>query len=215
MNEATAVETGTEATVSQGGFMEHAATAPVVIPNPELHRGRITGVQWIENTNTEGGRLQIGLESLDTGVETEFSIFPPLTFVENMYAPIEAFSTEKPYNEETGKFGFSEFDNYSRLIKNEAGTSVLQELTKIAIAQGRTPAAEKPETLEEWAAQYNALLTDVTCVFTRSADKNPRDVQYASVLRVRRIMSPDIVDNPKRMKYYTNPKQGYIIAWQQ
>lgn len=210
MNEATQEE----AVQTNGGFFDAAPSADVPIPPPEVHRGVITGVQFMENQNSEGGRIVVGLQSTDTGIETDYSFFPPLPFVNDIYAPLEAYSTEKPFYEESGREGLSEMDNYSRLISNKAGTAVLQELNAIAVAQGHTPATAQPSDITGLCAQLSTQLADVQVTFTRSADKNPRDPRFAGVLRVRSIKGPWDTLSKKARQYYTNPKNGYVLSFQ-
>lgn len=200
---------------SQGGFFDAAPSAEVPIPPPEVHRGVITGVQFVENQNTEGGRIVIGLQSTDTGIETDYSFFPPITFLNDIYAPLEAYSTEKPFYEESGKEGFSEMDNYSRLISNKAGTAVLQSLNEIAVAQGHAPSTARPANITELCAQLSSQLADVQVTFTRRPDKNPRDPRFAGVLRVGGIKGPWDTLTKKTRAYYTNAKNGYVLAFQQ
>ena len=202
------------ATQPASGLEDFFASTPsfdVPIPSPEIHQGEITGVIFVPNNSGEGGRFQIGLKSSNTGAEADYSFFPPLPFVEDIYTPKENYSTEKPINEETGKVGLSESEVYAMHIQNSQGTATLQNLTKIAASQGHTINGEKPTTVEELAESLTGLLAGVQVVFTRSVDQNPRDPQYATVLRVRRILDPEVASNPKRMKYYENNK--YKIAW--
>lgn len=199
---------------SQGGFFDAAPSAEVPIPAPEVHQGVITGVNYVENQNSAGGRIVVRLQSTDTGLEMDYSFFPPLPFVNDIYASLDAYSTEKPFYEESGKEGFSELDNYSRIVSNKAGTAVLQSLNEIAVAQGHAPATARPANIQELCEQLNIQLTDVQVTFTRSADKNPRDPRFAGVLKVRSIKGPWETLSKKTQKYYTNPKNGYVLAWQ-
>lgn len=181
------------------------------IPPPEIHQGIITGVLWMENNNRPGGRFVVGLRSNNTGIEAEYTIFPPLPFVNDIYAPAEAYSTEAPFNEDTGREGISESASYARNIKNNQGTATLQVLMSIAYAQGKTTTLAAPDNIVEFTNVLNDLLSGTQVIFTRSVDKTPNDPAFASTLRVRRIMSPEIASNSKRMKYYQN--NGYKIAW--
>lgn len=203
-----------EAVQSRGATFDATPSADVPVPSPEVHRGVITGVQFVENQNTEGGRIVIGLQSTDTGIETDYSFFPPLPFVNDIYTPLEAYSTEKPFYEESGREGFSEMDNYSRLISNKAGTAVVQQLIDIAIAQNHAPSQNKAADIFGYCEQLGALLADVQVTFTRSADKNPRDPRFAGVLRVRSIKGPWDTLSKKARQYYTNPKNGYVLSFQ-
>jgi len=181
------------------------------IPPPEIHQGVITGVIWVENTNKPGGRFSVGLKSNNSGIEADYAIFPPLPFVDDIYASADSYSTEAPVNEETGKVGISESASYARSIHNNQGTATLQVLMNIARAQGHTTTLDKPTTIDEFATVLGDLLSGTEVVFTRSVDQNPNDPAFAGVLRVRRIMEPEVASNPKRMRYYE--KNGYKIAW--
>lgn len=193
------------------GFFASTPSFEVPIPPPEIHQGEITGVLFVPNTNGPGGRIQVGLKSTNTGIETEYSFFPPLPFVENIYAPADSYSPDKPYNDETEKFGMSEAEIAARHVSNTTGTATLQVLTGLAASQGHTTNLPQPTNIEELATVLNDLLAGVSVVFTRSVDQNPRDPQYATVLRVRKVVGPELASNTKKMKYYRNNK--YFIAW--
>lgn len=210
MNE-TATQVGTQNGLSD--FFAETPTIETPVPAPEIHQGEITGVLWVANPNKPGGRLSIGLRSTNTGVETDLSIFPPLTFVNNIYATKEEYSTEKPVNPETGAVGQSESEVFARHIQNSTGKATLQFLNTLAQSQGHSTTLPKPETIEDLAGVLNELLGGVQVVFTRSVDKNPRDPEFATILRTRKILSPDVATSPKQMKWYQN--NGYRIAWEQ
>lgn len=183
------------------------------IPPPEIHQGVITGVLWVENTNKPGGRFAVGLKSNNTGAETDLAIFPPLPFIEDIHAPAESYSSVAPINEETGAEGVSESASYARNIRNNQGTGTVQVLMKIAEAQGHTlNGTPEPQDIAGFADQLNTLLAGTEVVFTRSVDKEPNDPAFASVLRTRRILEPDVASNPKRMRYYR--KNGYKVCWE-
>ena len=200
---------------SQGAYFDSAPSVNMPVPPPEIHQGVITGVLWTPNTNSLGGRFVIGLASTDNGIETDYSFFLPLPFVKDIHAPLEAYSSDKPYYEESGNYGLSEVEQYGRLIKNNSNSAVLQTLVNLAIAQGRMPSNEQPTDIEGLAGQLNDLLANVKVVFTRSADKKPRDSQYAGVLRVRKVVGPLDTISARTLKYYQNPKNGYYVAWAQ
>lgn len=211
MNDAQ-IETQNQAGAGVSDFFAQTASFDVPIPPPEIHQGEITGVLFIPNTNGLGGRIQVGLKSLNTGIETEYSFFPPLPFVEDIYATADAYSTDKPFNEETGNFGMSESEIAAKHVANTNGTATLQTLTKLASEQGHSTMLPKPTNIDQLAAVLSDLLAGVQVVFTRSVDKNPRDLQYASVLRTRKIVGPELASNAKKMKYYKN--NNYFIAWE-
>ena len=207
-------DTGYTGTLAGDALSEAFAATPsfdAPIPPPEIHQGVITGVLWVDNNNKPGGRFSVGLKSNNSGIEADYAIFPPLPFVENIYASADSYSTEAPVNEETGKVGISESASYARSIHNNQGTATLQVLMNIARAQGHTTTLDKPTTIDEFATVLGDLLSGTEVVFTRSVDQNPNDPAFAGVLRVRRIMEPEVASNPKRMRYYE--KNGYKIAW--
>lgn len=183
-----------------GDFFASTPSFKVEPPKPDKHRGIVTGVSWIPSVN--GGRFVIGLKSTDTGIETDFSFFPPRPFINNIYAPGDAYSTEHPISEATGNAMPSEADQFGRHIQNSEGRATLQTLVSIAAAQGCSVSSPKPTNITELAAMLNELCTGMNVVFVRSTDKNPRDPQYASMLRVRGIYGPEVADNPKLLKNY-------------
>ena len=198
--------TGTEP-VAEGNALEalfpDTPTIDKPVPKPDAHRGRINGVA-LATFDSGATAIQIALTSIDEGFDDQHSIFLPAGFV----ADIKVDPNTLPVGEADaeGVVRGNQRGQYARTVRNSKGDAELQVLFNIAAKQGRT-ATTVPTNIAELTETMNQVLSGVEVVFTRAADKNPANPQYADRLRVRRIADPETASNPK---YYRKLRKAWL-----
>lgn len=169
------------------------------IPPPDVHRGRINGVT-LQVFDSGATAIKVALTSLDRGFDTEFPIFLPTLFANNIKVDPNTLPTGE-VNPLTGELKGDQHTQYARTVRNSKGTATLQVLANIGVKQGRKPTGTPTDTAS-LTESLNTLLSGCEVVFTRSCDKNPQDPRYADVLRVRNVLDIGEMNNPKRFKNY-------------
>ncbi len=192
-------------------------------PQPDAHLGTIEGVS-APMSDSGTVRLSFILSSDHTGTsDFEYTLFPPMDFVNNYSAVFEALASdpdgskgllaellpEIPGGEKdaSGKWLPGQAPNlqlskFLRTVANKNGDAILQRIQAIAKKQGRTMAAlgiARPQTWEAYVEALNRLLAGTRVVFTRFLQKSE---QFGDRLRVGGLQDPEVVDNPKLNKKY-------------
>lgn len=181
----------------------------------DAHQGEILAVVRFDSPNTRAPAIQVHVQSANTGIQDNWTIFVPRPFAESTGAflrrelGIEDLSPGQPDPERPGKMKGNERAQYGMAIKNSAGDASVQQLLSVAAKSGKKPSAEyvakvqgKEEvTFDEYIAELNSILTGLAIVFSRVAqatEDNPR-----GFLHVNRVYFPeDVVGNPKMLKRY-------------
>lgn len=178
-------------------FAELLPDTPVlVVPPPvsEVHRATITGVNR-EDASTGSVGIKIMLTSTDTGLETDFTIWPPKVFVDDIAVDPTTLSDEPvPGKKQSPK------ERYGQVVRNSTKTAEIQKLLALASEADRH-ASQVPTEFDTFVALLDELLSGLPCVFTRTVEKNS-DPAFSNRLKVKTIESISTVDNPKKFKKY-------------
>jgi len=176
-------------------FSEMLPDTPELVvppPDPEAHRGTITGVTR-EDASTGSVGIKISLTSTDTGLQTELIIWPPKQFVDDITVDPTTLSDEPvPGKKQSPK------ERYGQVVRNSTKTGEIQKLLALASEQDRH-ASQVPTEFDTFVALLDELLSGLQCVFTRRVEKN-NDPQFTDRLKVATIESINTVDNPKKFK---------------
>lgn len=165
-------------------------TDPLPVPpaTPDAHRATITAVEARHYENGKGTvALVVHLHSLDIPtVETEFQIFLPKLFVENIKVDPKTLPDVDGNKQRTV---------YRMHVASEDGRATLQKLRMLAHKANRTVenvGITAPSTnIDEFAENHNKLLSGLECVFFRSPEKSAENTEFANRLRVKGILSID------------------------
>ena len=168
-------------------------TPELVVPptDPEAHRGTITGVTR-EDASTGSVGIKIALTSTDTGLQTDYTIWPPIEFVEDIKVDPTTLSDEpRPGKKQSPK------ERYGQVVRNSTKTGEIQRLLQLAAEQDRH-ATKQPEDFDDFVAMMDQLLSGVLVVFTRKVEKAQEG--FSPRLKVSTIENITTADNPKKFK---------------
>lgn len=177
-------------------------TEPLPVPPaiPDAHRAVINGVELRRYDNGKGTvALVVHLESQDIPtLKTEFQIFLPKLFVENIKVDPNSLPDEPENKQQTV---------YRMRIASKDGSATLQKLRKLAHDAQRTVESvgiSGPSTnIDEFAENHNKLLSGLECVFFRATEKSAENTEFANRLRVKGIISiDDAFKKPKLLRNY-------------
>jgi hypothetical protein len=172
-------------------------TAPLPVPSaiPDAHMAIINSVELRRYENGKGTvALVVHLESKDVPtLQTEFLIFLPKLFVENIKVDPNSLPDEPENKQQTV---------YRMRIASKDGTATLQKLRKLAQDAHRSVESvgiTGPSTnVDEFAENHSKLLSGLECVFYRATEKSAENTEYANRLRVKGILS--VEDAMKKTK---------------
>ena len=182
-------------------------TDPLPVPPaiPDAHRATINGVELRRYDNGKGTvALVVHLQSQDIPtLQTEFQIFLPKLFVENIKVDPNSLPDEPDNKQQTV---------YRMRIASKDGSATLQKLRKLAQDAQRTVEGvgiTGPSTnIDEFAENHSKLLSGLECVFIRATEKSAEHTEFANRLRVKGILSID--DAMKKSKLL----RGYKKMWE-
>lgn len=195
MTEATAAVDATE--LMQDVLDTPELTAPPA--EPDAHRGTITNVSF-ETFESGSSAIKLELASQDAPFDTNYFVFLPKLFVENIAVDPTTLPEEDKNNQK---------QQYAINIANSTKDAELQRLRAIAAEQGRTTAgATRPTNITEYVELMAMLLNGVEIVFTRRPDAKAEDPRFKNRLRVTRIYPVSAINNAKTFKKYRK-------AWEQ
>jgi hypothetical protein len=178
-------------------FAEMLPDTPVLVvppPTPEAHRATITGVTR-EDASTGSVGIKISLTSMDSGLETDYTIWPPKAFVDDIKVDPTTLSDDPvPGKKQSPK------ERYGAIVRNSTKTAELQKLLALASEADRH-ASQVPNEFDTFVALLDELLSGLPVVFTRTVEKNS-DPAFGNRLKVKTIESISTADNPKKFKKY-------------
>ena len=211
----------TEATqAAVGGLFPSTPPPKKAAPQPDAHEGRVNGVTLLsgEGANGAWAALKISLSSVNEAFDTDFTVFLPKLYAANPQVDAETLPTgEIVVDPESGRSYTkgNQREEYAKVVRNSAGDGVIETLFAIAASQGLVQGEfAAPTSAQGLADVLNSLTVGAKVIFTRSADKNPRNPEFAGQLRVRRILNPYekdgtlTIDNPKRFKNVRKAWEG-------
>lgn len=207
----------TEATAAAvGGLFPSTPPPKKEAPQPDAHEGRINGVGLIEGDGANGHwtALKISLSSVNEAFDTDLTAFLPPAYaadpqVDYLTLPTgEVVTGENPDGSTYTYTKGNQQADYAKTVRNSKGDGLIETLFNIADSQGLVNGQQfaPPTSAQGLADVLNGLLVGAQVVFTRSADKNPKNPEFADQLRVRRVLNAfekdgtRTVDNPKRFK---------------
>ncbi len=175
---------------------------------PDAHRAVIDAVT-LERADSGATAIRLALRSLDAGFETDYSIWLPKSFVDDVNLDPATLS-EGEFNPLTGKIEGNERQQYRINVANSTKDAELQRLRAIAYESGRTlpPGSKKPANINEYVELLAHLLTGLEVIFIRRPDSKADDPRYRNRLRVKGIRSLADTNKGKAFK-------GYVKAWEQ
>jgi hypothetical protein len=207
------VTTDLNAPLESAEFKPLPLTADVIFPTnplpvppaiPDAHRAVIKGVEARHyNNEKETVSIVVHLTSLDNpALETEFQVFVPKLFAENIKVDPSTLPDEPGNKQRTV---------YRMHVSSEDGRATLQKLRRLASDAQRTIESvgitKASTNIDEFAENHSKLLTGLEVVFFRDVDSgNP---EFANRLRVKGIVSMAQVEKkPKLLK-------KYVKAWEE
>jgi len=170
-------------------------------PQGDVHRGRVDGVTS-KVFDSGAVAIDIALTSLDEGFTTNYRVFVPKGFVENVKVDPNTLPLGTTVLDEvTGKTKQkgNQQQQYARTIRNEKHDAELEQLFGIGIRQGLVSQIQPVNTFTEYVSALNSAITGAQVVFPRGTEANA-EPQYADMLRVKRILDISEATNPKRFK---------------
>lgn len=206
----------TEATqAATGGLFPSTPPPKKEAPQPDAHEGRINGVGLIEGDGANGHwtGLKISLSSVNEAFDTDLTVFLPPLYAENPqvdYTTLPTGEVVTGTNEDGTSYSYEKGNqqaDYAKVVRNSKGDGLIETLFGIASSQGLAQGEfAAPTSAQQLADVLNNLVVGAQVVFTRSADKKPKNPEFADQLRVRRLLNAfekdgtRTIDNPKRFK---------------
>jgi hypothetical protein len=162
-------------------------------PDPDAHRGVIDAIT-LERFDSGSAAMKLHLTSLDAAFSTDYLIFLPKAFVDDIKVDPNTLPAEEGNNQRS---------QYTINVANSTKDAELQNLRAIATEAGRsTEGMTAPTNIEEYVQLHNDLLAGVTVVFARKADVKAEDPKYRNRMRVKRIYAESVQYKPKALKAY-------------
>jgi hypothetical protein len=160
---------------------------------PDAHRGVIDAITF-EKFDSGSSAMKLHLTSLDAAFSTDYLVFLPKAFVEDINVDPSTLPAEEGNNQRS---------QYTINIANSTKDAELQNLRAIAFEAGRsTEGMTKPTNIEEYVQLHNDLLAGVNVIFTRRPDLKAEDPKFRNRLRVKRILSEQVQFKAKSLKGY-------------
>jgi hypothetical protein len=193
-----------------GGMFPDSPAPDRVVPAPQAHRGRITGVA-IENPKDGGGTpfLKISCKSLETAADDALAVFLPVEYVNNVLVDPATLSKEETVTP-NGNKAPSPYAKYGQTVRNSGktakdgthipGDGTLETLIRFATEQGHSVALATPRTFEQVANYLNSLCTGTEVVALMRAKGG--DGEFADRLRTIRFVDFTYADGEKSLKDY-------------
>jgi hypothetical protein len=162
-------------------------------PDPDAHRGVIDAIT-LERFDSGSSAMKLHLTSLDAAFSTDYLIFLPKAFVEDIKVDPRTLPAVEGNNQQS---------QYTINIANSTKDAELQNLRAIATEEGRsTEGFAAPTNIEEYVQLHNDLLAGVNVIFTRKADVKAEDPKYRNRMRVKRILPQSVQYKAKSLKSY-------------
>jgi hypothetical protein len=162
-------------------------------PDPDAHRGVIDAIT-LERFDSGSAAMKLHLTSLDAAFSTDYLIFLPKAFVEDIKVDPRTLPAVEGNNQQS---------QYTINIANSTKDAELQNLRAIATEEGRsTEGFAAPTNIEEYVQLHNDLLAGVNVIFTRKADVKAEDPKYRNRMRVKRILPQSVQYKAKSLKSY-------------
>lgn len=195
---ATGLQEGNAVSTSTGNAIDDLYPSTPAIDKPKvantLNTGRITGVTE-EQTQAGQTYVKVHLSLLDEGKDVDKAIFFPAAYVEDIFVDPNTLSDEDRVTA-SGSTAPSDRKSYGQVVRNTSGDAQLQLLGKIASEAGQTIGS--PKTFSKLVQGLNAALQGADVYVTRTPDKNPKNAEFANMLRVRGIFPASTDINTKR-----------------
>lgn len=189
----------TTATEDAGGLFPDSPAPDRAIPQPQAHRGVITGVTAETTPNTGTQFLKFSYRSKETANDDSLAVWLPKAYALNPTLDPATLSDEQSIKED-GTRGMSERAKYARAVRNSKGTGTIESIAKIANEQGHTVSLPIPRTFTQLAEYLNSLCAGTEIVALLKAEGG--DGEFADRLRTQGFTSQEYADNPKFLKNY-------------
>jgi hypothetical protein len=194
-----------ETSTTVGGLFPDTPAPEKPVPQPQAHRGRITGVT-AETFDSGARALKFSWQSLENAQDDNLTVFPPKEYCDNPQVDPATLRDDDGVTK-TSPDGSRTYTTdstrvqYAKRVRNKKGDGTIESIIALAIEQGHSVASSHvPRTFEQVAAYLNELTTGTEVIGLMQAQGG--DGEYADRLRTTRFGNPINTSNPKFFRKY-------------